>query len=77
MASSVTHDSVRSTAAARRFSRKRLRPGKVRAKTSRLSVSSGRPIVTPTQAFAAASVITVMAGSRNAATSEVTDWGAL
>ena len=77
MATSVTHDDTMSTPAAIRLSRKRLRPGKVSAKTSRHSVSSGRWIGSSKYALAIRKVTTVIAGSRNAATSEVTDCGAL
>ena len=74
---SVTHDSTMSTAAASRFWRKRLRPGKVSAKTSSITVSSGRLIGSSTYELAKRNTMTVIAGSMNAATSDVTDWGAL
>ena len=56
---------------------KRLRPGKVSAKTSRHRAMPARPMGSPAQAMAPASVSTVMNGSRNAATKDVTDCGAL
>jgi hypothetical protein len=74
---SITHDDAMSTPAAMRLSRKRLRPGKVSAKTSRHSVSSARVTGSSRYQLAARKVSTVIAGSRNAATSDVTDWGAL
>ena len=66
-----------STAAFSGRSEKRLRPGKVSAKTSRHSVRSGRRIGSSNQAETARKTATITAGSRNAATSDVTDCGAL
>lgn len=66
-----------STAAFSGRSQKRLRPGKVSAKTSRHSVRSERRICSPNQVDTPRNTATVIEGSRNAATSEVTDCGAL
>lgn len=77
MPTSITHDEAMSTPAAIMFSRNRLRPGKVSANTSRHSVSSGRLTGSSNQLLTARKVSTVIAGSRKAATSEVTDCGAL
>ena len=66
-----------STAAPSSGSRKRSRPGKVSAKTSRHSVSAGRSMRSSNGRVVTMKVRTVIAGSRNAATSDCTDWGAL
>ncbi len=66
-----------STAAFRGRSQNRLRPGKVSAKTSRHSVRSARTMGSPKPLEAATNTNTERLGSRKAATSEVTDCGAL
>jgi hypothetical protein len=66
-----------STAAPRSGSRKRSRPGKVRANTRRHRVSAGRSMASPAVRVVTMKVRTVMPGSRNAAISDCTDWGAL
>ena len=73
----ATQDVVMSTAASKRESKKRLRPGKVSAKTSRHRAIAARWTGSSNAAMEPRSVNTVIIGSRNAATKDVTDWGAL
>ena len=77
MTSRLSHEAEMSTAAFNGRSQKRLRPGKVSAKISRHSVRSARTMGSANQADTARNTSTEIDGSRKAATSEVTDWGAL
>jgi hypothetical protein len=54
-----------------------LLPGKVSAKTSRHSTMSDRPSGSSSASAASRKTAIVIPGSRMAATSDVTDWGAL
>jgi len=77
MATRLIQETTMSTPAARGFSRKWFRPGKVSAITSKHKVSAGRPIGSLCASVASMNVTTEIAGSSNAAASAVTDCGAL
>ena len=77
MPSSATQELTMSVAELSNLSRKRLRPGKVRANTNRHTTKSAVWIGSRKAIKVSRNTVTVSVGSRNAATNDVTDCGAL
>jgi len=75
--STATQEETMSMAASSGSSWKRLRPGKVKANASRHRARSGLSTDSLRCSITASKVPTVTKGSRNAATKDVTDSGAL